>query len=540
MLEQLITKKFLLKRHLEAPLLKERERYLEYVQTNVNSKKDYLLKVSIYLLRGVELLNLTDDDFSLVSIDTIKAVVEEWGQTGISRPRQKSFSSISKYRFVTYVAKWLKYINRLEPLLEDSVPIFNKLFKRGAAKRKMVNAPLLKERIEYLEHFERLGASDQTLKVIAEYELHTIKYLSIEQLRVISIEEIAQASKVWASEKGVARRTIDYSYNGELYFVRYARNWLKFMGCLDSKKEMFPFEKNAVEYLDYLVSTCGYSQLTAKGRYKTLKRAFLLLGKQCDLLQNVTPSHIDAIIISLHEEGKLSRRSIAGLTSILRSFFLYAEQKEWCKDNISSSIHSPRVYSEENIPYAPSRADVKLAVKYYDTDKKSAIRNYAILQILAVYGIRSCELANLKLKDIDWRKELLYLRRGKGGRRQTLPLVKSVGDAILRYLKEVRQNVSCSEYVFLCMDAPYRPVSTSAIYAIVSNSLRQQNATLKHYGAHSLRHGSATFLINSGFTMKEVSDYLGHQSLDTTRIYAKVDLTNLRKVADINWEDLLW
>lgn len=89
------------------------------------------------------------------------------------------------------------------------------------------------------------------------------------------------------------------------------------------------------------------------------------------------------------------------------------------------------------------------------------------------------------------------------------------------------------------MDAPYRPVSTSAVYKIVSDSLRQQDIVLKHYGAHCLRHGSATLLVNSGFTMKEVSDYLGHQSLDTTRIYAKVDLLSLRKVADMNWEGLL-
>jgi site-specific recombinase XerD len=89
------------------------------------------------------------------------------------------------------------------------------------------------------------------------------------------------------------------------------------------------------------------------------------------------------------------------------------------------------------------------------------------------------------------------------------------------------------------MRSPYRPLSTSAIYQIVSAGLKGEGLTLQHYGPHSLRHGCATRLINAGFSLKEVADQLGHQQLDTTRIYAKVDITNLRQVADMNWEEIL-
>lgn len=65
------------------------------------------------------------------------------------------------------------------------------------------------------------------------------------------------------------------------------------------------------------------------------------------------------------------------------------------------------------------------------------------------------------------------------------------------------------------------------------------NLNIKSHGPHSLRHACATYLINSGFSLKGISDYLGHQNIETTRIYAKVDLVNLHKVADINWEDVL-
>jgi len=539
MLEQLISEKSHLEKHLNAPLLEERKRYLQYIQASVNDANDYLLRLAVHMLRTVELLHLKDNDSSLISVKAVEEFAEEWRRTGVNRSKKPPYSEFSKGKLMTSAIKWLKHIGRLEPQFEDSVSTFNELFKRMYTRRKMVTAPLLKERIEYLQYWKDNGATRSTLRSIAEYQLHIIDYLSISDLRIVNFSEIKKASKIWAAEENVTRRTIKYSKNGEMVFKRYANGWLEFMNCLNREKEKYPFEDMAVEYLDYLVHIRGYSTMTTDSRYKVLKKAFRLLGKQCRELSQVTPMHIDGIITGLNQEGKISRQSVADLASILRSFFQYAERKGWCTGNIANSIKAPRIYSEETIPYAPKRENMKLAVQYYNNDKKSAIRNYAILQIFVVYGIRSCELTNLKLADLDWRKEQLHLKRAKGCRPQIFPLVKSVGDAILRYIKEVRQNGSHSEHVFLCMDAPYRPMSTSAVYKVVSDSLRQQNIVLKHYGAHSLRHGSATLLVNSGFTMTEVSEYLGHQSLNATRIYAKVDLLNLRKVADINWEGLL-
>jgi site-specific recombinase XerD len=86
---------------------------------------------------------------------------------------------------------------------------------------------------------------------------------------------------------------------------------------------------------------------------------------------------------------------------------------------------------------------------------------------------------------------------------------------------------------------PYRPLETSTVYQIVSRRLKPLNLNIKHHVPHALRHACATHLINEGITLKEISDHLGHQGLDTTRIYAKVDLISLRKVADFKIGDLL-
>jgi len=538
MLEKVVLRKFYLERHLQCPLLRERE---DYVRSFYEKGKghSYLSAIANYTLRIVELLHLTDADRHLVSADDISDAAEEWAKMETVHPLKRSYSVSGRYAFIKIATDWLKRINRLAPLIEDSVPVFNELFERNYTRRKMVAAPLLKERIEYIKYWKERGATRFTQREIAVYELHIIRYLSFSQIRTVTIVEIKNAALVWAKEEKIPGRTASYSKYAEQRFVRFAYGWLRFMKCLEEEKEIYPFEDRVTEYIDHLVNVRGYANSTSKARYSILKNAFLTLGERCDDLSQVTPADIDHVIMSTHEDGQKSRKTVSCLASVLRSFFRHAEQQGWCMKNLAESIKSPRIYSGEDLPYAPKREDVEASVQYYHTDRKSAIRNYAIMQLLVVYGIRSSELTNLKLKDLNWKKEQLYLRRAKGCKPQVFPLIQSVGNAILRYLKEVRQNESRSEYVFLCMRAPYRKMSTASIYRIVSTCLKQQNIILKHYGPHSLRHGCATHLVNTGFTMKKVSDHLGHRQLDTTRIYAKVDMPNLKKVADMKWEGLL-
>jgi integrase/recombinase XerD len=113
-----------------------------------------------------------------------------------------------------------------------------------------------------------------------------------------------------------------------------------------------------------------------------------------------------------------------------------------------------------------------------------------------------------------------------------------LGEAILRYLKKVRPNASRRE-VFLTVKAPLQPLSSGSLYDLVSDRLRPLVAGLPHYGPHSLRHACATRLLAEGLSMKEIGDHLGHRKVDTTRVYAKVDMAGLRQVADFDLGGLL-
>lgn len=172
-------------------------------------------------------------------------------------------------------------------------------------------------------------------------------------------------------------------------------------------------------------------------------------------------------------------------------------------------------------------------------DTPCSVRNKAIVLLLAIYGLRSSEIAGIMLDDIDWSKDILIIRHIKRCRTQSYPLLPLAGNAILAYLCSSRQNFCKDRHLFLTMLPPYSAITRAIVYNVVSKAYKELNISVKHIGGHSLRHACASHLINSGETMKTVSDILGHRSINSTKTYAKVDLAGLAYVADMDWEVLL-
>ncbi|MEK9135691.1 MAG: site-specific integrase, partial [Bacteroidota bacterium] len=255
-------------------------------------------------------------------------------------------------------------------------------------------------------------------------------------------------------------------------------------------------------------------------------------------LSDLTITHLDDALLHRINQAGYDRRTVKTHASVLRAFFRYGEQRGWCQCGLANAIKAPRVFRHETLPFSPSWEDVQRLLIGTKGDRPVDIRDRAIILLLAVYGLRAGEVWRLQLEDLDWEHELLSIRRVKKGPVQQFPLSHTVGEAIMRYLREVRSRVACRE-IFLTLRAPFRPLTSSAISQIVSHRWQPLNVTLEHRGSHSLRHACATRLINQGVSLKEISDQLGHRNLDATRIYTKVDLSHLREVADFNMGGLL-
>ena len=139
---------------------------------------------------------------------------------------------------------------------------------------------------------------------------------------------------------------------------------------------------------------------------------------------------------------------------------------------------------------------------------------------------------------MDWAAEKIHITRPKLRRSQYYPLAIPVGDAILRYLRQARPRCS-HRALFLTIKAPFRPLSGASISAMVRARLTQQGVKLDRLGAHCLRHACASRLLHAGFTLKQIADHLGHRSINTTRIYTKIDLHGLRQIAELDLGGLL-
>jgi integrase len=218
----------------------------------------------------------------------------------------------------------------------------------------------------------------------------------------------------------------------------------------------------------------------------------------------------------------------------LRSFLRYAETQGWCQPGLAAAIRPARVYTGEVLPVGPSWDDVGKLLDQTLGDEHRQIRARAIILLFVLYELRVSEVRRLCVSDLDWKNKLIRVRRSKQSQSiQLYPLTAAVTDALVRYLREVRRRSEHRE-VFLHLRAPYRPLSSSALWQIVNQRLLPLDLDLKHHGPHSLRHACATRLLEGGMGMKDIGDFLGHRSPASTAVYAAVNLTQLRRVAELD------
>ena len=153
---------------------------------------------------------------------------------------------------------------------------------------------------------------------------------------------------------------------------------------------------------------------------------------------------------------------------------------------MAPAIIPPRVYRDETVPAGLSRDDVLRLLATTESDRPVDKRDRAILMLFATYGLRSGEVAGLQLDDLDWEEETLRVRRSKSGRTHLYPMSRSVGQAIVRYVREVRPARQ-ERNVFLTLCAPFRPLGRCALHQVVRSRMIRLGIVPRHRGPHALR-----------------------------------------------------
>lgn len=408
--------------------------------------------------------------------------------------------------------------------------MFDQVFQDPRALARQRNGPLAEERSRYLAHCAGQGLSPATLQHIARYT--EALRLAERPGEFITRQEIHAIAKRRDAERR-KRRLLTHR------FSRFAIRWLRFLGRLQLPATVqSPYANYVMEFADYLLRERGLSPKTVAYDRRTIHEFFAQIQKVGLQLKKLTVSQVDDLLLTKVRDEGYARLTIQRWASALRRFFRFAEGHGWCPQGLAASIMAPRVFRHEGLPVGPAWDDVKRLLAATETGRPADIRDRALLMLLAVYGLRAGEVTALCLKDFDWERELLSVPHSKSQRPRTYPLCRSVGDAVLRYLREVRPRSDRQE-VFLTLGVPLRPLAANSLTMVVKRRLHALNLKLPHYGAHTLRHACATHLLAQGLSLKEVGDHLGHVDPDTTRIYAKVNVPALRSVGDFDLEGLL-
>ena len=215
----------------------------------------------------------------------------------------------------------------------------------------------------------------------------------------------------------------------------------------------------------------------------------------------------------------------------LRAFLRYLHHLGLNPRALAGCVPSMRRWKLAGLPTFLPAAQVQKALDGCDRAAPMGRRDYAILMMLAKLGLRANEVATLTFDDIDWRAGEMLVR-AKGRQRARMPIQPDVGAAIVAYLRNGRPKSSCRR-LFIRTLAPHVGFASGcAITMIAKTALDRVGIEgCAHRGAHIFRHSLATELLRSGATLTEIGQLLRHESHDTTRIYAKVDIETLRTLS---------
>lgn len=218
-------------------------------------------------------------------------------------------------------------------------------------------------------------------------------------------------------------------------------------------------------------------------------------------------------------------------TTAVRMFlrFLIADSK--CSAGLDAAIPVLAHWRLSSLPRYLQPDEVERVIASCDLDTQVGKRDRAILLLLARLGLRAGDIVHFGLGDIDWKQAWIHVS-GKGRYQTRLPLTQEIGGAIATYIKDGRPQ-SDTDTLFIRSRAPFRALrSHCAISVIVTRAMRRAGVTCPSRGAaHVLRHSAASSMLRQGASLQEIAVILRHRSIETTQIYAKVDIIALRQIA---------
>ena len=241
--------------------------------------------------------------------------------------------------------------------------------------------------------------------------------------------------------------------------------------------------------------------------------------------------------------ARLNRASLQGMVAHVRSFLRFLASSGETAIGLDRQIDTPRVYREEQLPKALPWETVQAFLHAIDLTTPAGIRDYAIFLLIATYGLRGCDIVALTLDDVAWRSRCLRVQQRKTGQPLWLPLTDEVATALLEYLRRGRPHLGVRRFrrgfqsehpqfreIFLRCCTPAGVLKATAVTEAFQKWSRLSGLKIPFTGVHCLRHSYAVHLLRSGLSLKTIGDLLGHRTLESTCVYLRLAIDDLRDV----------
>jgi len=282
---------------------------------------------------------------------------------------------------------------------------------------------------------------------------------------------------------------------------------------------------------DFLISKeveegCAPSTIKA---YRYDLEKFINLVGDIDLESPVLRQRIRLFLKKL-KDLDYSKKGISRKIASLRSFFKFLTLNEFITKNPMATIKSPKIKLEESLPKFLDVSDIEVIFNKLNDwrlfNSRKSLRYYLTVRLLYSTMARVSELCDIKIRDIDFNKGYIRLK-GKGGKERIVP----VDQKTLELFKEhLRNRISYSSEDYLLVNTRNQKLNPRVVQADIK--LIKEKCGFpdsKIITPHIFRHTGATHLRRSGMDISELQDILGHSSPNTTRIYAKNDITKLKQ-----------
>jgi integrase/recombinase XerD len=391
--------------------------------------------------------------------------------------------------------------------------------------QRYVSLPLLGHVAEgFVAWLQQNGYQDSTIKYMLSVVPHVEAFFSergIKRLEDLNCDDFEEVWAVFCCERRAAAST-----------VRLVKRYLVESQRLKPAvpESLTPTCRELDRFGSHLRHVRGLSSSTIRGYVSPLKQFLECLGfdEHPGVLTDLTLKQIYGFIEK--RAPGLQRRTVANTVSFLRAFLRFEHEQGIITKPLHEMIDSPRIYRHEQLPRALPWETVKALLASIDRGDPKGIRSYAILLLMATYGMRSSEVASLTLDDIDWNTGIIRIRKRKSGNALVVPLIDKVAGALIEYVEKARPEADCRE-LFLRRIAPTGPLTSNAISQIFRSCIARSGLDIPQQGPHCIRHSFAVHLLREGTTLKTIGDLLGHKDARSTCVYLRLSTEDLRDVA---------